>query len=106
MDQGATNTGTAEGIPSLGMGRGKRLAVHGHYEPSLTHQFLRGCACGSPHPIALRSPNPTICPGCGAPAVPPSAPITDRAVVPGLWFQIGSFLMWIGLQLDKLSKRI
>lgn len=107
MHQGADNAATAQGIPSLGVGRGKFLPVHGRYEPALITQLLPGCrACGSAHPIALRAADETTCPGCGAPAGKPSNPVTDRAAVPGMAFRFARFLLWIGRTLDKLAKRI
>lgn len=80
----------------------------GHFEPVLTHQLLRGCACGSPHPIALRSPNPTICPGCGAPAAPPGAAHTEPSLLTG-WTPgvlIGRLFLTIGKALAGLARSI
>lgn len=81
------------------------VGVAGHFEPGLTHQLLRGCRnCGSPHPIALRAPDETICPGCGQPAEPPSAPRTERAVLSGV--PLARLFLWIGEKLAALAAKI
>lgn len=75
--------------------------------PTLVHQLLRGCAdCGEPHPIATRSPNPTICPACGAPSAPPGAVRTERAVLTGGAARIGSIFLAIGDALARLARSI
>lgn len=50
----------------------------GHFEPEVSHTFLPGCACGTPHPLAIKSvSNKTKCPTCGAPAGEPGPTITQ-----------------------------
>lgn len=80
----------------------------GYFEPVLTHQLLKGCACGSPHPIALRSPNPTICPGCGAPAAPPGTPRTERAALTGFnpFVLTARLCLAIGKALTQLAGKL
>lgn len=80
------------------------VAGKGHWEPTMTHQLLPGCSCGSPHPIALRSADPETCPGCGKPAQTPGPRVTERAVITGM--RPARILLWIGAKLAKLAGRI
>lgn len=76
-------------------------------QPTLTHQLLRGCAdCGAPHPIVTQSPNPTICPACGATSAPPGAARTERAVLTGGVARLGSIFLAIGDALARLARSI
>lgn len=74
--------------------------------PSLTMQLLRGCPCGTPHPIALRAVNTTICPNCGAPSAPPGAPRTEHAIVTGWRGVVGRAFIGIGAALAALAERV
>lgn len=84
-------------------------SANGYWEPSLDLQFLPGCPhCGSPHPIALKSPDPTICPGCGMPAVPPGAPRHVPAVITGWqpWKIVARLFLAIGKALMNFARSI
>ena len=96
MAKGATTRGARQSFSGLVLG-----------EVLSSRQVLRGCACGTPHPLACNPPQPTlICPGCGLCAAPPEAVIRDRAQVIDVRTRFGMALLGVGRLLMKLSQRI
>lgn len=80
----------------------------GFYEPSMQLQFLKGCACGAPHPIVLKSPDPTICPQCGMSATPPGRVKTVPAVLTGRSPSAlaARFCFWAARKFSNLLKEL
>ena len=86
------------------------VPAQGHYEPSLEAVFLPGCACGAPHPLALKfKPLDTAhCTDCGAAVAGPAPAQTVRAKLTGRdpWSFLARLFLWIGEAFAKLSKRL
>lgn len=83
------------------------VGVGGHMQLEMGCQFLPRCACGSPHPLAIKhARDKTHCPQCGETARDPGETISVPTTLGGVSGIASRALMAVGRGIVSLARKV